>query len=216
MAGWRPARRPSRGPAVDCLFPCFYGGGGSCAFDRRKFLELGGFDELLAPFYLEDTDLGFLAWKRGWKVLYQPASVVYHEHRGTIGKRFRNDYIQSVLQKNFLLFCWKNIHELDAAGRRISFFAWAGAVDDGLFRRFAGAGQRRGYLRAFLSTSGRYEVALERPVARRWTIPKPFAARSPPGFTTASRRLPRPVRPRVLFVSPYPICPPTHGGGFSC
>jgi hypothetical protein len=39
-------------PAVDCLFPCFYGGGGSCAFDRRKFFELGGFDELLAPFYL--------------------------------------------------------------------------------------------------------------------------------------------------------------------
>ena len=31
-------------PAVDTLFPCFYGGGGSCAFDRQKFLELGGFD----------------------------------------------------------------------------------------------------------------------------------------------------------------------------
>ena len=24
----------------------------------------------------------------GWKILYQPASVVYHEHRGTIGKHF--------------------------------------------------------------------------------------------------------------------------------
>ena len=63
-------------PAITGLFPCFYGGGGSCAFDRRKFLELGGFDELLAPFYLEDTDLGYLAWKRGWKVLYQPRSIV--------------------------------------------------------------------------------------------------------------------------------------------
>ena len=56
-------------PTIRELFPCFYGGGGSCAFDRRKFLELGGFDELLRPFYLEDTDLGYLAWKRGWKVL---------------------------------------------------------------------------------------------------------------------------------------------------
>ena len=98
-------------PAVDDLFPCFYGGGGSCAFDRAKFLELGGFDQLLAPFYLEDTDLGYLAWKRGWKVLYQPRSVVYHEHRGTIGKRFSEDRIQAVLKKNYLLFCWKNIHE---------------------------------------------------------------------------------------------------------
>ena len=96
----KPASRKAGGRTADCasaiakmprsivLFPCFYGGGGSCAFDRRKFLALGGFDELLAPFYLEDTDLGFMAWKRGWKVLYQPASVVHHEHRGTIGKTF--------------------------------------------------------------------------------------------------------------------------------
>jgi glycosyltransferase involved in cell wall biosynthesis len=60
--------------AID-LFPCFYGGGGSCAFDRRKFLDLGGFDEPPAPFYLEDTDLGYMAWKRGWKVLYQPPAM---------------------------------------------------------------------------------------------------------------------------------------------
>ena len=45
-------------PTSTDLFPCFYGGGGSCAFDREKFLELGGFDHLLEPFYLEDTDLG--------------------------------------------------------------------------------------------------------------------------------------------------------------
>ena len=70
------------------VYPCFYGGGGSCAFDRNKFLELGGFDPLLRPFYLEDTDLGMMAWKRGWKVLYQPKSIVFHEHRGTIGKKF--------------------------------------------------------------------------------------------------------------------------------
>ena len=30
--------------AVTDLFPCFYAGGGSSAFDRDKFLELGGFD----------------------------------------------------------------------------------------------------------------------------------------------------------------------------
>ena len=54
-------------PDISELYPCAYGGGGSCAFDLRKFWELGGFDELLAPFYLEDTDLGYLAWKRGWK-----------------------------------------------------------------------------------------------------------------------------------------------------
>ena len=114
-------------PQVDTLFPCFYGGGGSCAFDRRKFLELGGFDQLLAPFYLEDTDLGYMAWKRGWKVLYQPRSVVYHEHRGTIGKRFREDRIQAVLKKNYLLWSWKNIHAWPRLLSHLAF-TWVGAL----------------------------------------------------------------------------------------
>ena len=109
------------------LFPCFYGGGGSCAFDREKFLELGGFDPLLEPFYLEDGDVGYMAWKRGWKVFYQPRSVVFHEHRGTIGKRFSEAYIQAVLKKNFLLFCWKNIHEWRRLAAHFCF-TWAGAV----------------------------------------------------------------------------------------
>jgi GT2 family glycosyltransferase len=95
QAGWAGGQlrvRHRLDSSITEPFPCSYGGGGSCAFDRKKFLELGGFDELLRPFYLEDTDLGFLAWKRGWKVLYQPASVVYHEHRGTIGKKFSRSY----------------------------------------------------------------------------------------------------------------------------
>jgi O-antigen biosynthesis protein len=90
--------------------PCFYPGGGSSAFDREMLLEIGGFDHLYQPFYLEDTDLGFAAWRRGWQVLYQPASIVYHEHRGTIGKHFDASYIQRVVSKNRILFQWKHLH----------------------------------------------------------------------------------------------------------
>lgn len=93
---------------------------GSSAYDRRKFLELGGFDALFHPFYLEDTDLGMQAWKRGWKVFYQPRSVVWHEHRGTIGRTHKPDYINTVVQKNFLLFLWKNLH---GSGKLVHHFA---------------------------------------------------------------------------------------------
>ena len=113
---------------VDRLFPCSYGGGGSCAYDRRKFLEIGGFDEIFAPFYGEDTDIGYLAWKRGWKVLYQPASHVYHEHRGTIGKRFSAEYIQAILHKNFILFSWKNIHQWRRLVAHFAYTIAAGVV----------------------------------------------------------------------------------------
>ncbi len=117
---------------VTSLYPTFYGSGGSTAVDREKFLELGGFDPLLKPFYLEDTDLGYMAWKRGWKVMYQPKSVVYHEHRGTIGRRFRKEEIQAVLAKNFTLWVWKNIHEW----RRLAshfFYAYSGALLSAVF-----------------------------------------------------------------------------------
>jgi O-antigen biosynthesis protein len=200
-------------PAVDCLYPCFYGGGGSCAFDRRKFLELGGFDHLLAPFYLEDTDLGYLAWKRGWKVLYQPHSVVYHEHRGTIGKRFSESHIQTVLKKNFALFCWKNIHEWP---RLIShfFFSWAGSVLSVIFGEIPGRPTPYSLWRAFLQ--------LPQAMNSRWRarslarIDDTEAFRRPLGGYFRDRFAPMeraPERVRVLFVSPYPICPPTHGGG---
>jgi glycosyltransferase involved in cell wall biosynthesis len=195
------------------LFPCFYGGGGSCAFDRRKFLELGGFDHLLAPFYLEDTDLGYMAWKRGWKVLYQPRSVVYHEHRGTIGKKFTYEYIQSVLNKNFLLFCQKNIHEWGKLGPHF-LYTWMNAM---LAVVFGDAPQRPNF-------AGMWRALRQLPqaVRSRWRarslarIDDTEAFRRPLGgyfrdrFHTMARS---PDELRVLFVSPYPICPPVHGGG---
>ncbi len=199
--------------AVDRLFPCFYGGGGSCAFDRRKFLSLGGFDELLQPFYLEDTDIGFLAWKRGWTVMYQPASVVHHEHRGTIGKRFSGKYIESVLQKNFVLFTWKNIHGWGRLGSHF-FFSLAGA----LVSAWSGNAPGRTSAPAILRACTQLPAA----VRSRWRArglaliddSEAFRRARPAYFhDNFSRLAPAPERLRVLFVSPYPICPPTHGGG---
>ena len=202
-------------PAIDDLFPCFYGGGGSCAFDRRKFLELGGFDELLAPFYLEDTDLGYMAWKRGWKVLYQPRSIVYHEHRGTIGKRFSEAQIQAVLKKNYLLFCWKNIHDW----RRLAahfIFSYGGALVSLVSGDAPGRANLDGWWRAFRQ--------LPAAMRSRWrarglaVVDDTEAFRRPLGGYFRDRfrddKLDQACPAlRVLFVSPYPICPPVHGGG---
>jgi O-antigen biosynthesis protein len=195
------------------LYPCFYGGGGSCAFDRKKFLELGGFDELLAPFYLEDTDLGYMAWKRGWKVLYQPASVVYHEHRGTIGKRFTAKYIQTVLKQNYILFTWKNIHDW----RRLTahfWFTWANAMLSWLFGDSPERANFAGILRAtvWLPRAIRSRVRARRlaAISDAEAFRRPLAGHFRDTFLDLRKR---PERLRVLFVSPYPICPPVHGGG---
>jgi N-acetylglucosaminyl-diphospho-decaprenol L-rhamnosyltransferase len=89
--------------------PVFWGGGGSCAFDRRKFLALGGLDTLYDPFYLEDTDLSYQAWKRGWKSLLAVDSVVVHKHRGTNKQKFGDNFVDNTIRKNQYLFIWKNV-----------------------------------------------------------------------------------------------------------
>jgi GT2 family glycosyltransferase len=199
-------------PAIDDLFPCFYGGGGSSAFDRRKFLELGGFDPLFEPFYLEDADLGYMAWKRGWKVLYQPRSVVYHEHRGTIGKNFGGDRIEAVLKKNYVLFCWKNIHEW----RRLAahfLFALAGAPLSAVFGdvplRPNAAALWRAFRQLPQAARSRWRARSLAAVTDTEAFRRPLGGYCRDRFAAMETE---PERLRVLFVSPYPIAPPVHGG----
>ena len=79
--------------------------GGFMAVDRKKFVELGGFNRLFAPAYCEDVDLCFRAWRRGWRCVYEPDSIVWHRHRASWG----NDSIDglSALElRNLLLMQW--------------------------------------------------------------------------------------------------------------
>ena len=76
-------------------------------------MELGGFDEIYSPFYYEDADLSYRAWKRGYWVYYEPRSIVYHAHQATIGKGFSKRYINFVFNRNRLIFLWKNLTDSD-------------------------------------------------------------------------------------------------------
>ena len=98
---------PSHPDPRPVLFPV----GGCALFHRDRLRELGGFDDLYRPFYWEDIDLGWRAWKRGFTVRYVPESVVHHRHRGTIRARFRHEEIILAQRMNQLLFHWKNLHD---------------------------------------------------------------------------------------------------------
>jgi GT2 family glycosyltransferase len=84
--------------------------GGACLYRRADFLATG-FDPLFEPFYWEDIDYSWVGWRRGKRVLYQPASVVEHMHRGTIGRRVPADFVRAMVERNRLLFAWKHIDE---------------------------------------------------------------------------------------------------------
>lgn len=55
-----------------------YISGASIMLSVKLWQEIGGFDERFAPAYCEDSDLAFEVRKRGYRVMYQPKSVVIH------------------------------------------------------------------------------------------------------------------------------------------
>lgn len=87
------------------LFAC----GGSAAYSRDIFIELGGFDALYHPFYWEEIDLSYRAWKRGFVVIHEPRCTVYNDRGGVIKEKFRSWYIKQISGRNSYLFVWKNI-----------------------------------------------------------------------------------------------------------
>ena len=90
--------------------PCFtfYAAGGAAAFRRSMYLELGGFDPLFRPAYYEEVDLSYRAWKRGWKVIYEPASIMIHRRAATLGKQHSKERLQKMICRNQVLFNLKD------------------------------------------------------------------------------------------------------------
>ncbi|MEE8587507.1 MAG: glycosyltransferase [Acidobacteriota bacterium] len=88
--------------------PVLWGGGGSTAFHRGRFLELGGFSRLFSPLYVEDADLSYRAWRRGWKVVAAARSRVLHKHRSSSSSRFSQDQIRDLMEERKLWYLWKN------------------------------------------------------------------------------------------------------------
>jgi GT2 family glycosyltransferase len=84
-------------------------GGGCAAFRRDRFVSLGGFDPLYRPAYYEDVDLSYRAWMRGWRTVFEPASVIYHREAATMRDLTREAQFQTLLARNHILFTIKNI-----------------------------------------------------------------------------------------------------------
>ncbi|MEM4230395.1 MAG: glycosyltransferase family 2 protein [Candidatus Pacearchaeota archaeon] len=96
--------------------------GGSGAFRKSIWERLSGFDELYAPFYWEDIDLSYRAIKSGYEVLFEPRSIVVHEHeKGAIKSRYSNFQVKTIAYRNQFIFVWKNATDFDL---QVSHLFW--------------------------------------------------------------------------------------------
>lgn len=86
-----------------------FGSGCALFMARDLFLDVGGFDDDYFAFF-EDVDLGWRLWILGYRVLYEPSSVVYHRHHGT-ADALGAEKERFLLERNALVTILKNYED---------------------------------------------------------------------------------------------------------
>ncbi len=174
-----------------------YGSGGCSLYDAEKLRALGGIDEAYAPAYVEDLDLGYRAWQRGWPSVYVAAAVVEHRHRATTSRYYTEQELTRILERNYLQFLARAV--------------WDSALFRGLWKqalsRLRLAGDRQN-----LQAAVRIAISNHPP-------PKPSSRLSEAeilALTNGSVCIfpgrADTAKPSVLIASPYLPFPLSHGG----
>ncbi len=214
MAQTRPTDFPIRCddplPGEDLTY-VLYGSGGCSLYDSQKLRALGGIDESYAPAYVEDLDLGYRAWQRGWPSVYVAGAVVEHRHRATTSRYYSEPELSRILERNYLQFL-------------------AGAVQDrALFQKLWAQATRRLCL---LGDRASLREAVSAPLRSRLrTRSEPRPSGSGCGTSVTPGALSESAflaltngavsvfpgreasgKPRVLIASPYLPFPLAHGG----
>ncbi len=164
-----------------------YGSGGCTLYHSAKLAELGGFDPLYEPAYVEDLDLGVRAWQCAWPTVYCAQARVLHQHRATTSRYFTPEQLDGILERNFVRF----LARFRASG------AFAMVWRDNL-RRLRSAG-KSGALLSAVTASAPARAAPDQFLSLVSGDVALFPGRAPSG------------KPVVLIASPYIPYPLSHG-----
>jgi GT2 family glycosyltransferase len=95
--------------------------GGSMLFDKEKYDAINGFDTLYSPFYWEDIDLSYRAWRAGYTILFDSSVTVQHHHTSTISTYFNSSHIKAISYRNQFITIWKNISDNKMIGEHLIY-----------------------------------------------------------------------------------------------
>jgi len=115
--------------------------GGAMMVRSDVFQQLNGFDPLFGPFGPEDLDFSLRLQKAGYKAMYIPKAVGYHQVSHTYGEGYSEDYARHK-SRHWLLFMRRHA----SVWQKIAFYLFGAPIlAVQVFIREA----RRGNLRAF-------------------------------------------------------------------
>ena len=199
---WNEKDMPA-GKHVDSAVTTLYAVGGVVLFDKRKFIKMGMFDGIYEPFNWEDIDVSYRALKRGWQVIYEPDSVVYHKQSGTMKRCYSRNFFNIVERKNELLFMWKNITDKNMIDEHLEL----------LFKRLFSDTEnfRKGFLWAF---SLILETMIRRLGERRHIVKtdKEILGTSISAYKKLMSGDKSRARKHILIISPFLPYPLNQGG----
>ena len=98
-----PVRCEEPIPGEDLSY-VLYGSGGCTLYDAAKLRALDGLREIFEPAYVEDLDLGYRAWQRGWASVFVAGARLVHHHRATTSRYYTPRELERVLERNYLRF----------------------------------------------------------------------------------------------------------------
>jgi GT2 family glycosyltransferase len=104
------------------------------------FQQLSGFDPVFGPFGPEDVDFSLRLQKAGYKVMYVPKAVGYHEVSHTFGKGYSEEYARHK-SRHWLLFMRRHAN----VWQKLAFYLFGAPV---LVVKVFVREARRGNLRA--------------------------------------------------------------------
>jgi len=172
-----------------------YAGGGSSLFQRRLLDRIIGKRDPYRPFYWEDAEWGIEAWKRGFEVLFCPASRAWHTHRATVAAFHTPEEIRRIFNRNACHFQFRNLLQLGRIGAmRLRLLAMH---QESLLYLAAPRNLLDIFIAKLRSALHPFdETGIEYVHHKFYQVP-------------AAGLKDKPV---ILFVSPYAIFPPLHGG----
>lgn len=102
-------------PSESSHWPSMYLSGANMLINKKLFFAIGGFNELFAPYYVEDYELCLRAWRFGFKCYYEHQSVCRHQVSKTIKASSKKNQINAVYNRNKMF-----LHFIHLDGWRLS------------------------------------------------------------------------------------------------
>lgn len=100
-------------PGTNDRLYSMYLSGANAFLDKQKLLQLGGFNELFSPFYVEDYELSLRAWRLGYTCYYDHFAVCRHQVSKSIKAKNKKKYINTIYYRNKLFLHYIHLSGAD-------------------------------------------------------------------------------------------------------